>query len=48
MGYEPELNDSVFYDDSLFINCKECQGEFDYRTYNSATCERCENGETDE
>lgn len=42
MGYEPALNDSVFYDDSDFIECKECKEWFDHNLYNSRTCERCE------
>ena len=42
MGYEPALNDSVFYDDSDFIECKECKEYFDHNKYNSKTCESCE------
>jgi hypothetical protein len=44
---EPELNDPVFYDDSEWIMCSQCDNEFDFNTYNSKTCESCENGETE-
>jgi hypothetical protein len=43
---EPALNDPVFYDDSEWIMCSQCDNEFDFNTYNSKTCESCENGET--
>lgn len=43
---EPQLNDSVFYDDSDFIECKECKEYFDHNKYNSRTCEGCENETT--
>jgi Zn finger protein HypA/HybF involved in hydrogenase expression len=46
MGYEPPLNDPVFYDESDFIECKECKEEFDHNLYNSRTCEQCENKQT--
>jgi Zn finger protein HypA/HybF involved in hydrogenase expression len=48
MSYEPPLNDPVFYDDSDFIKCKECEEEFDHNLYNSRTCEECENKQTGE
>ena len=43
MGYEQQLNDPVFYDDSWVIECDDCGGEFDRNTYDSSTCEECEN-----
>jgi uncharacterized CHY-type Zn-finger protein len=43
---EPQLNDPVFYDDSDYIICGVCTFDFDRSTYNSKTCESCENGET--
>ena len=43
MGYEMQLNDPVFYDDTWFINCDDCGGEFDRNTYDSVVCEECEN-----
>lgn len=39
---EPRLNDSVFYDDSDFIECIVCKEWFDHNLYNSKTCESCE------
>lgn len=48
---EPALNDPWFYDESDFIECKECKEYFDHNLYNSRTCERCEDkqmGATDE
>jgi hypothetical protein len=43
---EPQLNDPWFYDDSDFIECKECKEYFDHNKYNSRTCERCEDEAT--
>lgn len=42
---EPQLNDSVFYDDSDFIQCDACYEWFDHNTYNSKTCLKCEDVE---
>ena len=43
MGYEMQLNDPVFYDDTNYVECDTCKTEFDSNTYNSSTCEECEN-----
>jgi hypothetical protein len=43
MGYEMQLNDPVFFDDTWYVQCKVCEGEYDRNTYNSDTCEGCEN-----
>lgn len=45
---EPALNDPWFYDETDFIECKECKEYFDHNTYNSRTCQACEDGATDE
>lgn len=39
---EPELNDPVFYDDSDYIACIECNDWYDYAVYSSLTCPNCE------
>jgi uncharacterized Zn ribbon protein len=44
---EPQLNDPVFYDDSEWIMCSQCDNEFDRKSYNSNNCEECENGATE-
>jgi len=43
MGYEQQLNDPVFYDDTWYVECDKCGEEYDRNTYNSNTCEACEN-----
>ena len=43
MGYEMQLNDPVFYDDTNYVECDTCKTEYDRNTYNSSTCEECEN-----
>jgi hypothetical protein len=43
MGYEMQLNDPVFFDDTWYVQCNVCEGEYDRNTYNSDTCEGCEN-----
>jgi hypothetical protein len=43
MGYEMQLNDPVFYDDTYYVECDTCGGEYDRNTYDSSTCEECEN-----
>lgn len=39
---EPQLNDPVFYDDSNYLACIECNDWYDYAVYNSNTCPNCE------
>ena len=39
---EPQLNDPVFYDDSDYIACIECNDWYDYAVYSSLTCPNCE------
>jgi hypothetical protein len=46
MGHEMQLNDPVFYDDSEWIMCSQCDNEYDRNSYNSKTCEECENKST--
>jgi hypothetical protein len=48
MGYEMQLNDPVFYDDTWYVECDVCEGEYDRNTYDSSTCEECENKSTSE
>jgi hypothetical protein len=48
MGYEMQLNDPVFYDDTWYVECNECGGEYDRNTYDSSTCEECENKQVKE
>lgn len=43
MGYEMQLNDPVFYDDTWYVECDVCEVEYDRNTYDSSTCEECEN-----
>lgn len=45
MGYEPDLNDPVFYDDAIWVQCNTCDEYFDERKYNSRTCMVCEDRE---
>jgi hypothetical protein len=39
---EPQLNDPVFYDDSDYVACVECNDWYDYAVYSSLTCANCE------
>ena len=39
---EPQLNDPVFYDDSDYVACVECNDWYDYAVYSSLTCSNCE------
>jgi DnaJ-class molecular chaperone len=48
MSYEMQINDPVFYDETYYVECDTCQGEFDRNTYDSSTCEACENKSTNE
>lgn len=45
MSYEPDLNDPVFYDDAIWVQCNTCDEYFDERKYNSRTCMVCEDRE---
>ena len=40
--------DPAFNDTSDFIECNVCGSAFDHNEYKSATCSRCESGETEE
>lgn len=48
MGYEMQLNDPVFYDDTWYVECDVCEAEYDRNTYDSSTCEGCENKQVEE
>ena len=48
MSYEMQLNDPVFYDDTWYVECNTCKVEYDRNTYDSDTCEECENKSTSE
>jgi hypothetical protein len=39
---EPQLNDPVYYDDSEWVMGSSCDFEFDRKSYNSLTCQSCE------
>ena len=45
MGYEPNWNDPVFYDDAIWTQCNTCDEYFDQSKYNSRTCMVCEDRE---